>query len=216
VNGCALDAGVSYGCPAGSVCTSDHFGRFCREQCSSATCRAGYACHENTDYRWDGPRTCMPLCTSDAQCSRDLGASYGCNLFSRRCELKDKGLPKYGANCSNNSQCESGICLSDPGYCEGLCIKSGACGADGVCGSDGTSDQTGRCFDQCTGASDCTRPSPFQCAAPPYGGSTSNVCYCRHIDEPCRQASDCCNPSPVGFPPTCLIPPFSSNGNCTF
>jgi hypothetical protein len=139
-----------------------------------------------------------------------MGASYGCNLWSRRCELKDKGFSKYGAACGGGSTCESGLCLPDRGgYCGGLCVKGGTCGPDGACGNDGTSDQTGRCYDVCANASECTRGAPYQCAAPPYGGTSSLVCYCRRIGEPCTVNGDCCNPG-FGFP-ACL--PF---GFCGF
>ena len=209
---CSLDGGVSYGCPAGSACTNDHYGNFCRELCTSATCRPGYACHENTAYNRDGPRTCMPVCTNDAQCSRDLGASYGCNLWSRRCQQRDSMvLQKYGGPCSSNANCETGICLPDRGgYCGGLCVKGGSCAMDGVCAGDGTSDQTGRCFDACSGAAECTRPG-LQCKAPPYGGNTAQVCYCSRVDEPCSTAADCCDQGfGLPFPPVCLV------GYCTY
>ena len=212
-NGCTLDAGVSYGCLSGGACTQDVWGRFCRQQCSGSTgCRAGYACHQNLDEDWEGPRTCITLCTGDADCNRGLGANYGCNLFSRRCDSKNRNLGKYGASCSNNNACESFTCLSDRGgYCGGLCAKGGSCGNDGVCGNDGTNDGTGRCFDACASASECTRGAPYTCRAAPYGGGGGGqVCYCSRYGEPCSDAADCCNPSPFGFPPTCAF------GACTF
>jgi hypothetical protein len=178
------------------VCEGDEQGRFCRQSCTSGGCRPGYACHENENPDYDGKRSCFPLCLTDADCSRDLGASYGCNLWSRRCELKDKGGRKYGLSCSGPADCESGVCLPDRGgYCAGYCPRGGTCATDGACGSDGLNDQTARCFDVCAGAADCTRGAPYQCAAAPYGGTSSNVCYCRRTGEPCSQNSDCCNPS---------------------
>ena len=103
-------------------------------------------------------------------------------------------MPKYGVGCGSNANCESGICLSGRGgYCGGYCAKGGACATGGACGNDGTTDATGRCFGICTGAADCTRGAPYQCAAAPYGGTTSLVCYCRHTGEPCSANSDCCN-----------------------
>jgi hypothetical protein len=196
------DAGVTTGCPAGSVCAFDEFGTFCRQACTgsgSAPCRAGYACHDE-DNDSSTPRWCVPLCTADADCAR-LGGNYGCNAWSKRCELKDKGLSKYGASCGSGSQCESGICLGGSGgYCSGLCLKSGGtCGGDGVCGNDGTSDATGRCFDGCAASNDC-RSSPYSCRAPPYGGGSGNVCYCSREGEPCGSAADCCATVAFCFP----------------
>ena len=202
---CGLDAGVSVGCPAGSACTSDEYGRFCRQNCTgpgATTCRPQYACHENPDFDWnDGPRTCTPLCNSDADCNR-LGGTYGCNLWSRRCEQKDKGLAKYGAPCASNAACESGICHPDRGgWCGGLCRKStNVCATDGVCASEGTNDATGRCFDICNTAAECTRGAPYQCQPPPWGGTTTNVCYCARGGEPCNDDADCCLPGFGPFP----------------
>jgi hypothetical protein len=204
-NSCWLDAGVSAGCPSGSACTGDEFGRFCRQQCSgngATTCRPGYACHANPDFDWnDGPRTCTPLCNSDADCSRISGiANYGCNPWSKRCELKDRGLGKTGAACSNNSQCETGFCLGERGgYCSGICRKTTlACPSDSVCGGDGTNDQTGRCFDLCASQTECR--SGYTCQPPPYGGTSTNVCYCSRNSEDCNQSSDCCGTALPGFP----------------
>ncbi|MBI3178535.1 MAG: hypothetical protein HYZ27_02670, partial [Deltaproteobacteria bacterium] len=173
-NGCALDAGVSWGCPSGAVCMADGFGRFCRQACSgsgSSACRPGYACHEVPEV--DGPRWCHPLCASDADCER-RGGSYGCNLWSRLCETKDKQGARYGAACSAASQCESGVCLPDEGgYCAGLCRKGASCGPDGVCDGDDTSDQTGRCFDACASQADCTRGGDYLCKPAPYRATTA-------------------------------------------
>jgi len=156
----------------------------------------------------------MPLCSTDADCWRGAGAGYGCNPWSRKCEAKDKALPKYGAACAADSSCESGICLPDRGgYCAGLCTKGGSCAPDGTCAGDGTSDSTGRCFDTCANAAECTRAAPYQCAAAPYGGASSQVCYCRRSGEPCSVDGDCCNPGQLGFP-ACFV--VFGSGSCAF
>ena len=215
--GCSLDAGVSYGCAAGSACTTDQYGTFCRQQCSGSgatACRAAYACHENPDEDYEGPRTCTPLCATDADCNRNGGSSYGCNPWSKRCEPKQKNLKKYGEACGGNTQCESGLCLGgEGGYCYGLCVKGGAgCASDGTCGNDDFNDNTGRCFDSCTTSAECTRGGDYLCKPAPWGGATTQVCYCSRLGEPCGGEADCCNKHPLGlsFPPACLL------GACAF
>jgi hypothetical protein len=210
VSTCARDAGVTVGCPAGSVCTSDEFGTFCRQQCSGSTgCRRGYACHDE-DQDSSTPPWCVPLCVTDNDCAH-LGGTYGCNPWSRRCETKNRGLKKYGEACSGDPQCETGRCLGQAsGYCAGLCPRTGgSCATGGVCASDGTvNDGTNRCYDDCTSAADC-RGSPYTCQLPPWGGP-ANACYCSRTGEKCAQDSDCCSRSPIGIPPACLF------GFCTF
>lgn len=201
------DAGVSTGCPANAVCLGDQFGTFCRQRCSgssSMACRPGYACHDD-DADSSSPSWCTPLCGSDADC-RALGATYGCNPWSKLCELKDKLKPKYGGACSTNTDCETGLCLrasNNGGYCFGWCLRSGGtCGGDGVCEpeSSSNSDATGRCLDGCTmvGSSSECRGAPQTCAPAPTG--SVNACYCRVADERCSANAPCCRGSCITFP----------------
>ena len=202
VNTCSRDAGVSVGCPSGSVCTSDQFGTFCRQGCSGAGgCRQGYSCDDEDNDSSSGS-WCVPSCTSDADCAH-LGGSYGCNPWSKRCELKDKSLKRYGAACSNDSQCETGQCLGEAGgYCAGPCRASGACAPGGVCASDGQSnDGTWRCYDDCATNADC-RAAPYSCRNAPWS-SPAPVCYCSRAGEKCQADGDCC----TGIPglPNCVF-----------
>src|SRR5439155_546837 len=77
--------GVTTGCSADSACIDDELGKFCRIKCNGDTgCRTGQACDDN-----GGDSTCKPLCNSDNDCqTTSAGAGIGCNLWSRRCELK--------------------------------------------------------------------------------------------------------------------------------
>jgi len=187
-----VDTGVSTGCSNNttSTCVTDQFGKFCRKTCAGG-CRQGYACHDDDI---DAPDSCVPLCDSDADCGI-AGSNYGCNPWSKLCEAKDKGKPKLGSACSNNTDCETGYCLKgsgNGGYCQGLCRKGGTCGGDGVCGYVNVGDQTGLCYDGCTTAAMC-RPAPYTCRAPPEG--TGQVCYCGVSGDRCATSADCCNGS---------------------
>lgn len=198
------DAGVTSGCPGNSVCLGDQFGTFCRQRCSgSSGCRAGYACHDDDDDN-TSPNWCTPMCASDSDC-RPLGGMYGCNPWSKLCELKDKGFAKYGAACTINSNCESGLCLrasNNGGYCYGWCARSGGtCGGDGVCEPGPSGDGTGRCLDGCTMAgssAECRGGSPQTCGPAP--STSANVCYCRVEGESCSTGPQCCRGNCVVFP----------------
>jgi hypothetical protein len=197
------DAGVSTGCPANAVCLGDQFGTFCRQRCGSGgtACRSAYACHDD-DEDSSSPSWCTPMCSSDADC-RALGGTYGCNLWSRLCEVKDKQQAKYGGACSTNTDCESGLCQresSNGGYCYGWCQRSGgSCGGDGVCEPGPSGDNTGRCLDGCSmvgSATECRAASRQTCGPAPTG--SVNACYCRVAGERCSTSADCCIQS--GFP----------------
>jgi hypothetical protein len=198
---CSIDTnnGASTGCSnnSTSTCVTDLFGKFCRQSCTS-TCRPGYACHDD-DNDSVTPRSCVPLCDSDADCAV-AGSNYGCNPWSKLCEAKDKGKTKLGLGCSSNSDCETNDCLKSSGnggYCIGLCRKStSACGGDGVCAFTSGGDATGQCYDGCSSSTMC-RPAPYTCRAPPEGNG--QVCYCGHSGDTCTAGSECCGGSCVSF-----------------
>jgi hypothetical protein len=223
VNTCVrADAGVSLGCPTGAVCATDQAGTFCRQACSgagSSPCRPGYACHDDDD-RLSTAAYCVPLCTSDEQCSNS-SVGVGCNQWSKRCEARDKGLAKYGAACNANSQCETGLCLNasnNGGYCYGVCNSTAsaatACADDGVCESYLTSalvDQTARCLDGCTttsSSSECRANAAQTCQIISSSGSTPRACYCRVVNKTCSGHSECCSglclQAITGLPGYCL------------
>jgi hypothetical protein len=185
--------GVSTGCSADSACVNDPtHGRFCRLKCTgSGGCRSGQACHD------DGfDNTCVPLCNADTDCATANGAGIGCNLWSRKCETKNRGLAKTSASCSSDNQCESGYCESNSfigigrAWCVTACNKSTpVCATGEACGETNNDDNTGRCFRTCNGAADCS--SPYTCRTP--SGTTTNVCYCEPLGSGCTSAAECCS-----------------------
>lgn len=190
----SLTTGASTGCASGGTCATDEFGTFCRKSCSGSTgCRGGYACHDDLDENDVTPNYCIPLCTSDLDCAR-LGGQYGCNLHSRRCETKDKGLAKLGAACAGNASCESGVCLrasSNGGYCMTRCKDSSpTCPGDGVCDYSSGGDNTGDCYDGCANAAECTRGGRYTCQSSQ--NNRGNVCYCAVAGDLCSTDADCC------------------------
>ncbi|MFZ5471046.1 MAG: hypothetical protein ACOZIN_16590 [Myxococcota bacterium] len=195
-NSVSCNVTAQTGCNGG-ICVESGAFDVCRARCTAnglmatGRCRQGYACFDADTNTGNDNNHCLPLCASDADCSGS-GASYGCNPWSKLCESKDKGLGKYGAACTSDSQCESGRCgLSFPGgICYGLCTGSAkSCGGDGVCyfyASYG--DNIGECDDGCTVSGQC-RGAPYTCQDFGQG----SICYCRLLNDPCTLDSQCCS-----------------------
>ncbi len=188
----------------GGLCTETGAFDSCRARCTGngltgQGCRPGYTCYDpdlNTSNNNSG---CIILCSSDAECSGN-GAGWGCNPFSRVCELKDKGKPKYGAPCSADSQCESDLCDTSigSGYCFGICRgDTRICGLDGVCDYDSSfGDNVGYCMDACTTTNNnaqCTN-SQNLCR----NRSPILMCTCGKSLEFCVSGANCCSGS-CGF-----------------
>ncbi|MHB8874181.1 MAG: hypothetical protein ACYC8T_10885 [Myxococcaceae bacterium] len=119
---------------------------------------------------------CEPLCATDADCA-GAGGSFGCNPWSRLCELKDKGLTKYGGACSSDTQCETGRCSTykPGGYCLGLCSGTAlSCGGTGFCVYNASfGDNVGACLQGCGSTAQC-RGTPYTCQD--VGSGTA--CWC--------------------------------------
>ncbi len=184
----ASDAGCNGGTCFGSaaysvcypVCTGNGLG-------TNGRCRPGYACYGATN----GKYFCLPLCDTDAQCA-GAGAGYGCNLWSRLCELKDKGKKKYGATCAGNTECETGLCDTGrpAGYCIGTCSGvARTCGAGGICNYDPAGDGQGTCRQACSGPGDCTRGAPYSCML----DAQQQVCWCKRAGSACVSGTECCS-----------------------
>ena len=136
---------------------------------------------------------CQPLCAADADCA-GTGSGYGCNPWSHLCESKDKSLPKYGAPCTSDSQCESNLCSAgEPGgYCSGYCSGTAkACGGVGVCYySASYGDNIGVCFQGCASSAQCRTPT-YHCED--YGQGL--VCFCSATGALCVFDFQCCSGS---------------------
>lgn len=109
---CSETCSGSGGCRSGSSCTS--FGlfagsndKYCLDDCAwtggQSSCRSGYVCDRNFTDR-PGTSSCVPACTSPAQCGTGLGCESGfcCGLQTYRC-------------CAGNT-CQGGSCVD--GYCQ--------------------------------------------------------------------------------------------------
>jgi hypothetical protein len=209
-NAVTCSVSAQTGCNGGMCAETGTFDT-CRMRCTgtglagtvgAGRCRPGYACIDTDTNTGNATSYCYPLCNTDADCSGS-GANYGCNPWSKLCQLKDKGMPKYGAACTNGTQCESGICtLNYPGgMCFGLCTGNlKTCGTGGVCyyyASYG--DNIGECYQGCTASAQC-RGAPLTCQNKGQG----NICVCGQVGEDCSANSQCCSNSCTGaFFPTC-------------
>lgn len=195
-NSVSCSVSAQTGC-RGGLCVEAGSFDLCRMRCTgtglgaTGRCRAGYACLDTDSDTTNSTNYCLSLCSSDAECQGGA-AGYGCNLWSKRCEQKDKGLSKYGAPCSSASQCESGYCTRafPGGYCIGVCSGTQkSCGPDGACyyySSFG--DNIGACWKSCSTNSQCRQPD-YHCENLGQG----KICTCRLTGEPCLSNSECCS-----------------------
>jgi hypothetical protein len=145
----------------------------------------------------NGDNFCQILCTSDVECAGSDGG-YGCNPWSTRCATKNQNLLKYGAACTANTQCETGLCALGPsfpgGYCAGFCRGDlPVCAADGACAYFSTyGDNVGGCFDLCTAPpvlNNTQCRNGYQCRT--RGAAT--FCACGVAGELCAAGTDCCS-----------------------
>lgn len=204
-NALTCTVGSSAGCNGG-LCVETGAVDTCFAACTgsglgaSGACRAGYSCIDSDLDAANANNYCTALCTADAQCTPG-GANYGCNPWSKRCELKDNGRARYGEPCTADAQCESNFCLTagggayPGGYCSGLCnATTGGCGGDGRCLHEAAwGDNTGVCYDGCTQDSQCRIASNYSCQVL----LTSQVCHCRGTGDPCSASGQCCSASCV-------------------
>ena len=181
----------------------------CRPKCTgtglsgAGSCRAGFNCSDPDTNTSNNNNGCIALCAADSECAGS-GVGYGCNPWSKHCEIKDKALGKYGTNCTTGAQCESGMCDTDPfyspgGYCYGLCRgDTKSCGNDGICDYNPSwGDNTGYCDDACGPASlssaNCST-NRYQCRT----RGTITYCSCGSINEFCLSNNQCCSGSCSG------------------
>lgn len=167
----------------------------------TGACRAGFICYDPDSTPGNGNNYCLPGCSATSECSGS-GAGYGCNPWSKRCGSLDQGLPRYGATCTNGSQCESGNCFIGPdfplGYCMGVCRgDSPNCANGGLCIFDPSwGDNLGLCYQQCTSYG--TPPDP-ECGNPRMScfktspTATTRVCSCFVANGSCLDDFDCCS-----------------------
>jgi hypothetical protein len=146
---------------------------------------------------------CTPLCTADSDCTPTGNPANGCNPFSKLCEKKDNARLPYGAACTKDLDCESGLCLSPSGasypggYCSGLCNASlGGCGGDGRCiHAASWGDNTGICYDGCSADADCRVGTAYTCQTltSDVPAGNAQVCYCRGTGIACSVGTQCCS-----------------------
>lgn len=194
--------GTTQGCNGG-MCS----GTTCYARCTgtglsgSGACRAGFICFDPDTNLSNNNNICVVGCSSSTECS-GTGTGYGCNPWSKRCGQLDRGLARYGATCTANSQCESGSCYTGAnypgGYCTGACRGDTLnCGSNGFCSFNSSyGDNLGTCFQSCTfyaapPGPECLNPN-MSCLRTSSGAST-RACSCFLNGSFCEFNYDCCS-----------------------
>jgi hypothetical protein len=154
-------------CPAGSQCFQvSEASSVCLDLCTGGNdCRQDYVCAPVGT-----SRICAPACKSDEDC--EVGEV--CNLTTGLCQEGVRRTPAApGEPCTTNTDCTTGLCLTEAafpgGYCLGLCTQAEvgkACGGTtkGVCVALVRPDRTAyACMGACSTGVDC-RPE-YMCSA---------------------------------------------------
>lgn len=211
-NASSCTTGTNAGCNGG-ICLTGATMNNCWPRCTGTglsgpgACRAGFICTDPDSNTSNNNNYCSIGCAADAECSGG-GSGYGCNPWSKRCGIKDRGLGKYGAACTSHAQCETNQCLTGPtapgGYCAGVCRgDTRNCAPGGHCDFvPSAGDNWGMCFQSCQTTSNCRTSENYKCWGP--SSAPNGVCICLAPGELCSVNSDCCSGSCRGtFFPTC-------------
>jgi hypothetical protein len=200
-NATSCTLGTNAGCNGGR-CFQGATSNTCLASCAGTGagvngCRAGFICYDPDTNTTNNNNVCLAGCANTSECSGS-GSGYGCNPWSKRCGNLDQGLRKYGATCTSDSQCETGICLSGPdypaGYCAGVCRgDTSNCANGGFCSySASFGDNLGYCFQSCLG-SDTECLNPFMSCFRTSPGAPTRACYCFSTGNACAIDDDCCS-----------------------
>lgn len=167
--GCDPEANT--GCPDGAVCIAlADGGGLCIDECSEEDeCRDAYRCHPIKRDEPDGPKGCLPGCTSNDQCSVVLsnGTAYECNPGTGYC-TRPFNEAELGNTCSNDFRsCRGGRCMTEAqtGWPGTMCVYPGCslsgatpsatCPAGSACTEvAGGNPDLGVCAPTCTVGSD--------------------------------------------------------------
>lgn len=160
-------AGGAFDCDDQSVC--EQLGDqafFCLDGCltenGNADCRGDYRCTArpevvNLDGREVG--VCLAKCQADSDCE----GGRRCDTGSGDCVAR--GQKATGEGCSNNTQCNGGLCLKNDSFRGGYC--SARCGnqfADCEPGSQcATLEGEAVCLESCANDGDCRGGEGYKC-----------------------------------------------------
>ncbi len=184
LNSCTV--GTNAGCNGG-LCRAGTTSNSCYARCTGTgisgptACRAGFICTDTDSNVSNGNNYCTPDCADSSECSGS-GSGYGCNPWSKRCGNVDRGLGRYGAACTQNAQCETGLCATGPnypgGYCFGVCRgDTKNCAAGGICSFDASyQDNFGICFQSCQNSPACRQADHYNCWGP--ASDPAGTCRC--------------------------------------
>lgn len=163
----ATCGGEAFDCDEQSIC--DQLGDqafFCLDGCltenGSGDCRDEYRCAPRLDViNLDGREVgvCVPKCESDGDC----GGGERCDTGSGNC--LPRGEKRTGDSCSNNAQCNGGLCLGGDafrgGYCSARCGNQFAeCEQGAECH---TLEGEAICLSSCNADADCRAGESYKC-----------------------------------------------------
>lgn len=160
-------AGGAFDCDEQSLCQQlGDQAFFCLDGCltenGSGDCRDQYRCSARADaVNFDGREigVCIPKCESDGDC----GGGERCDTGSGNCVAR--GEKRTGEGCSNNAQCNGGLCLINDTFRGGYC--SARCGnqfAECENGSECTTlEGEAICLTSCDADADCREGEGYKC-----------------------------------------------------
>lgn len=199
-NTTACSPGTTVGCNGGTCSNAGT----CYARCTGAgisgagACRAGYVCLDPDSNTGNNNNYCAPACSSASECA-GAGTGYGCNAWSKRCGLTDRGLGRYGAACTLGSDCEGGICATGfyypGGYCVGPCrADTRNCASNGTCQFDPAwGDNYGVCLQSCVTTANCRTSQNYICYGPQ--SDPTGICRCLGPGAGCLDDNWCCSGS---------------------
>lgn len=205
--GLGCDHRANTGCPGDAVCVEATDGSgLCIDGCEEdGDCRDPYACRPVDRDEPEGPKACLPACTSNDQCTWTTGdgTAHVCNAGTGYC-TRPFNPAELGNTCAPNDRrsCGGGRCMTEAGsgWPSTMCVYPGCslsgatpsatCPTDSVCTDDGAGDpDLGVCVPSCTvDASTCR--AGYACAALSEG-STEGACRPACTETTCTGGRTC-------------------------
>jgi hypothetical protein len=152
---CEASCGKAFGadCDDDSECTSDYCsgpGGFCSYLCTEhEECPGNSWCADDVD----GFSKCLVMCADEFDCPSAHVCGYVSTFDDFAFMMCTSALP-LSAPCDFDSECHSGYCTANSGFCYNSCVDEGSCADDASCVPDPFYDDYG-CFLDCTDDLDC-------------------------------------------------------------
>jgi len=156
-------------CGTGTTCTTLQDGPSgCIQLCnmSPGSCPQAQVCNKGTIYSTKDAGTCIPGCTTSADCVNDAGPQV-CSTCEQICVAPGKATANIGDLCQTDSQCPNGAyCATSRNFPNGYCTQP--------CSLTAATDSA------------CSCPPPSECGV--IGRFPVDTCLatCANIGDDCR------------------------------